>query len=220
MQNLIKHEQFEMEVLEKLHNSKVLNKLIFVGGTMLRLCYGLDRYSRDLDFWLAKDLNTDELFKKLKNTLEREYDLKDFENKHYSLLFEIYSSKYPSSLKIEIRKDKKNLRFEKRIAYSPNYNTSVILNVPTLKDMMKAKIDAFLDRGEIRDIYDIEFIFKKEIKPEVDKKTATLILDKINKLTRNDYKVKLGSLINSEKRKYYNESNFLILKDYLTSLLE
>ena len=52
MQDLIKQEQFELEVLDRLKSGRFLDRLAFGGGTMLRLCYGLDRYSIDLDFWL------------------------------------------------------------------------------------------------------------------------------------------------------------------------
>jgi len=85
--------------------------------------------------------------------------------------------------------------------------------------MMRAKIDAFLNRKEIRDVYDMEFMFKKGIKPDIDRKTAKEIIKKIDKLTKNDYKVKLGSIIEVEKRKYYNEANFRILKSYLSQRL-
>jgi predicted nucleotidyltransferase component of viral defense system len=52
MQDLIKQEQFEIEVLDRLKSGRFLDNLIFTGGTMLRLCYGLNRFSVDLDFWL------------------------------------------------------------------------------------------------------------------------------------------------------------------------
>ena len=48
------HEIFEIEVLETLKNSKLLEPLVFGGGTMLRLCFELKRYSADLDFWFVK----------------------------------------------------------------------------------------------------------------------------------------------------------------------
>ena len=54
MDELKRHEIFEMEVLEKLNSGKFLEPLVFGGGTMLRLCYELDRYSVDLDFWFVK----------------------------------------------------------------------------------------------------------------------------------------------------------------------
>ena len=50
-----KHEIFEIEVLEKLKNTRLLDPLVFGGGTMLRLCHEMQRYSVDLDFWRIKD---------------------------------------------------------------------------------------------------------------------------------------------------------------------
>ncbi|MFN3551281.1 MAG: hypothetical protein ACK4WJ_05700 [Endomicrobiia bacterium] len=41
MQELIKQEIFELELLEYLKNKNLLKDLIFVGETMLRLCYEL-----------------------------------------------------------------------------------------------------------------------------------------------------------------------------------
>ena len=57
-----KHEIFEIEVLEKLNNGRFLEPLVFGGGTMLRLCYDLNRHSTDLDFWFIKKANTTRVF--------------------------------------------------------------------------------------------------------------------------------------------------------------
>ncbi|MEO0076053.1 MAG: nucleotidyl transferase AbiEii/AbiGii toxin family protein, partial [candidate division WOR-3 bacterium] len=151
MQNLIKQEQFEIEVLEQLHKNRILNKLVFGGGTMLRLCYGLNRFSVDLDFWLIKDINPNKLFQTLKTFLEKTYTLTDAQNKFYTILFELKSSKYPRRLKIEIRKEKKLIKTERAIAYSQYADTQVLLTVVALDEMMKTKIQAFIDRREIRD---------------------------------------------------------------------
>jgi hypothetical protein len=48
------HEQFELEILSRMQSGRLLDALVFTGGTMLRLCHGLDRYSVDLDFWAAR----------------------------------------------------------------------------------------------------------------------------------------------------------------------
>ena len=61
----MRQEQFEIEVLDRLNSGKFLNKLIFVGGTMLRLCFDLNRFSVDLDFWLVQGVDQNELFKSL-----------------------------------------------------------------------------------------------------------------------------------------------------------
>ena len=49
------HEILEIGVLDKLKRAKILDDLVFGGGTMLRLCHEMKRYSVDLDFWRIKD---------------------------------------------------------------------------------------------------------------------------------------------------------------------
>ena len=143
MQDLIKQEIFELEVLDNLNSSRLLDNLIFTGGTMLRLCHGLDRYSVDLDFWVYEPDDFKKMYDSIGNCLSKYYSLKDSANKHYTLLFELKSDKYPNRLKIEIRKEKKKIKFEKSIAYSKNSNKQVMLSTVSLEDMMKAKIECF-----------------------------------------------------------------------------
>jgi len=50
MQDLIMQERFELEVLDRLNSGKFLTHIVFCGGTMLRLCHNLNRFSVDLDF--------------------------------------------------------------------------------------------------------------------------------------------------------------------------
>ena len=50
-----KHKIFEIEVFEKLKNERLIEPLVFGGGSMLRLCHELKRYSVDLDFWRIVD---------------------------------------------------------------------------------------------------------------------------------------------------------------------
>jgi predicted nucleotidyltransferase component of viral defense system len=123
MQDLIKQEQFEMEVLERLKSGRFLDNLIFTGGTMLRLCYGLNRFSVDLDFWLYKKIDTEKYFNQLKELLSKFYSVRDAENKFPTMLFEVKSKDYPRSLKIEIRKKMKRLRQNSQL---PIVNTQTL----------------------------------------------------------------------------------------------
>jgi len=179
---------------------------------MLRLCYGLDRFSVDLDFWLCRKIDTRQLFGRLKEYLSQFYFLTDSENKFYTLLLELKSKNYPRRLKIEIRKEIRQDGIEKAIAYSPYSNVQVLLNVVSLKAMMSAKIQSFLDRKEIRDAFDIEFLLKKGISLPSEIKSLERLLKGINNLTKKDYTVKLGSLLADQQRKYYIAENFKILK--------
>lgn len=215
MQDLIKQEQFEMEILERLNSSKLLDKLILGGGTMLRLCYGLNRFSVDLDFWIVKKVRFDRLLKSLKSCFKQQYKIVDATSKFYTLLFELRSKDYPRSLKIEIRKEKKRISTEQVIAYSRYSNMQVLLNVVSLKDMMAAKIDAFINRKEIRDIFDMEFLIKRGIEPDAPRNKLQKVLKGIDSLKRRDYTVKLGSILPAKERQYYLRENFKILKQAL-----
>ncbi|MCX8009520.1 MAG: nucleotidyl transferase AbiEii/AbiGii toxin family protein, partial [Ignavibacteria bacterium] len=66
MQDLQDLEIFEIEILELLNSIKVLDALFFGGGTMLRLCHNLNRFSIDLDFWLKKTEDAKTVFERIK----------------------------------------------------------------------------------------------------------------------------------------------------------
>lgn len=212
MRNLIKQEQFELEVLERLNSKQFLRNLVLGGGTMLRLCFGLNRFSADLDFWIVKKVNQTKLFKDMKEYLTQYYVLKDAASKFNTLLFEIRSRDYPRSLKIEIRRQIRKISTEQAIAYSPYSTRQVFLKVVSLTGMMRAKIEAFLNRKEIRDVFDIEFLLKKGVTLDIPDEILKKILKGIDALTPRDYKVKLGSILEEKQRKYYVTENFKILK--------
>ena len=95
MDTLRQHEIFEIEVLEQMNNSKMLEPLVFGGGTMLRLCHELNRYSVDLDFWFLRKVPKDAFFEIGRKTFERNYEVTDAQMKHYTILFELRSARYP-----------------------------------------------------------------------------------------------------------------------------
>jgi len=217
---LIKQEQFELEVLDRMKSKRILDRLVFTGGTMLRLCYGLNRFSADLDFWVIKEIDFKKLFTDIHDCLSQFYIVKDATEKFFTLLFEIKSPSYLKNLKIEIRREVKKVKTELTIAYSKYSNIQVLLNAVSPGDMMKAKIEAFLKRGEIRDVFDIEFLFKKGVDIKESKEVVKRILKKIESLSPLDYKVKLGSIIEEEDREYYIKENFKILKMKLKEMLK
>jgi predicted nucleotidyltransferase component of viral defense system len=212
MQDLIKQEQFEIEVLDKLKSGGFLEKMVFTGGTCLRLCYELNRYSVDLDFWIVQEIKMNKMFEELKKYLSKFYKIKDAMNKFFTIVIEIKKDGFPRSLKIEIRKEKRKIKTEQAIAYSRYSNIQVLLKIPTLEEMMKFKIEAFLSRKEIRDIFDIEFLFKRGVPLNVQSETIEKVIKGIDSLSKKDYTVKLGSLLSKEEREYYNKENFKIIK--------
>ena len=217
---MILHEQFELEILSRMQSGRLLDALVFTGGTMLRLCHGLERYSVDLDFRAPKNgMDWTRYARSLEEHLSRDYRVVDAANKRYSIVVELKSPAYPRSLKIEIRKDVSAVKTEMNIAYSPASTIQVIVKTVALDEMMKMKIEAFLSRKEIRDAYDLEFLIKRGIKLGADAKTAGRLLTGVEELGKKDFSVKLGALLPADLRKYYLQNGFKILKAELTGIL-
>jgi len=213
MDDLKKHEMFEMEVLEKLNSGKFLEPLVFGGGTMLRLCYELARYSVDLDFWFVKKVPEKEYFTRLKDHLGKDLEITDAQIKYHTLLFEMRSPSYPKRLKIEIRRMMKKCDLQERIAFSKYSNLQVILKAHTLEQTMKNKVEAALERKEIRDCFDIEFILRKGVPLTADKEQLAGLTRLIDSFGEKDYKVTLGSVLEAETRSYYVKNGFGFLAE-------
>ncbi|MBR0962491.1 nucleotidyl transferase AbiEii/AbiGii toxin family protein [Tardiphaga sp. 538_B7_N1_4] len=83
-QNLMK-EAIHLHLLSALSEAGILQHVIFQGGTALRLCYGGERYSEDLDFVCGKagaylkdvefDALVDKALETTKRTLQRDFDI-------------------------------------------------------------------------------------------------------------------------------------------------
>lgn len=220
MQDLIKQEQFELEVLDKLNSEKLLNRVVFCGGTMLRLCHGLNRFSVDLDFWVAGDIDEKGFFENVRKCLARSYEITDAAMKFHTMLFEIRSKGYPRRLKLEIRREAKNIAIEKAIAYSPHSNLQVIVKAARLDEVIKSKIDAFLGRDEVRDVFDIEFLLKKGIKLDgIPVEKLRKVMQNMEKLRPRDYTARLGPLLEAKERAYYSKENFKILKAAIAAVI-
>lgn len=217
---LEQHEIFEIELLDKLKTGHLLNPLVFGGGTMLRLCHGLNRYSAGLDFWIIKKTVVQEYFEKLCGLLQNSYELTDAQIKHYSILVEIRSANYPKRLKVEIRKKIRDFDFQDRIAYSIHNTKQVLLRTHTLEQTMKNKINALMDRNEIRDAFDIEFLLRKGIAlPALNKNHIDQMMQKLDSYKIHDFKVKLGSIIEADQREYYMQNRFTFIKETLNVCL-
>jgi len=213
------HEIFEIEILDCMKSAKLLEPLIFGGGTMLRLCHELKRYSVDLDFWFLKKISEEIFFDKLQNAMSKIYEITDAQIKHYTLLIELRNREYPKRLKIEIRRAVENCDFQEAIAFSRFATNQVALRAHTLNQTMINKLSALQDRGEIRDCFDIEFLLRRGVAfPDDIAKISARILNIIDGFKSIDYKVKLGSILEADIREYYVTQGFSFLKEHLSSV--
>jgi hypothetical protein len=201
VERLANHEAFEMEVLQCLKSKGLLHPLVFGGGTMLRLCHEMPRYSLDMDFWFYKEVAYDSFYHQLENLISQQYDVTDMQNKFSSILVEIRKRAGMPKLKIEIRKSlAAGGTTEEKIAFSPHFN----------------KVSALLDRVEIRDAFDLEFLARRGVDLDLSQQDKKEIIERLHGFTRKDFSVKLGSVLPSEVRDYYNQQKFTYLEEKLT----
>lgn len=143
---------------------------VFHGGTAIWRCYNGNRFSEDLDFYLNKDLNKINLFfaslEKKGFVIEKK---KIGENSIFStLIFDRTIVRFEA-----IFKQVKGILKEYELA-DGNFTNLYTLSS---EQLIKEKIDAYINRRKIRDIYDIFFliryvndfnIIKKDLKKLID----------------------------------------------------
>ena len=168
-----------------------------------------------LDFWFRKAIEPEKFFLACKEIFSAFYRLKDAAQKHYTLLFELASPDYPRALKIEIRREIKKVKTEDAIAFSPYSRRQVLVRVVSLEAMMQGKIEALLERKEIRDCFDIEFLLKRGVELKAQPEVLAKMVSIIEGFRKQDYSVKLGSLLEAEDRRFYATNNFRFLLTYL-----
>lgn len=146
--------------------TKIQDKpLVLKGGTSLMLCYGLDRFSEDLDFDIQGDFTG-------KNTINLENVLNSVKGKNFDILDVAVRKSTDTVTRYMINyRDKEldtnhNLKIE--ISYrTPNHSYKHINGIKTadIKDIANFKVNSVLDtqyesRTKARDLYDTAYIAK------------------------------------------------------------
>ncbi|MDY6905923.1 MAG: nucleotidyl transferase AbiEii/AbiGii toxin family protein [Thermodesulfobacteriota bacterium] len=219
MDTFEQHEVFEIEVLDRLNRAGALEPLVFGGGTMLRLCHELPRYSVDLDFWFIKTVDEKAYSRQLQDLLQANYEITDAQLKHYSLVVELRSARYPRRLKIEIRREVRQWDCQQKIAFSRFDTRQVLVRTHTLEQTMENKVAALLDRAEIRDGFDIEFLLRRGIGlPPLDTARLEKLKTRLGRFKEKDFKVGLGSVLEGDMRAYYAANGFAFFNERLNTI--
>lgn len=166
----ILREEIEISILNALSQSNLGSKLIFKGGTALRLCYNSPRFSQDLDFNQKEKIDILDLKKVLKTLSKVLPDVlvKDVFDKR-NTIFSLLSVSHPIlkqdfSIKIEISKKKYKLTkkdFSLKTIESPINPLTPILYTYSLERILYEKKLAIKTRKQARDYFDLWFIGQK-----------------------------------------------------------
>jgi predicted nucleotidyltransferase component of viral defense system len=167
-------EYIQLSILDYLSATQYIRKLIFIGGTNLRLVKGIDRFSEDLDFD-CKEMNKEEFLNMSDNVMQflkrngykvesRDKDspeLTAFRKNIYfpAFLFDIGLSMHKEQrflIKIEAE--------DQGVAYTPEIKNIrgcgyyFPFPVPSDSVLCAMKAKALLERGKGRDFYDFMFL--------------------------------------------------------------
>lgn len=172
--------QIEKDYLQHLFllflSRHIKDEMIFKGGTALQKAYGLNRFSEDLDFTLIKEFNIDELMDKIKRDIENfgfetEYSLiKSYISKNYRLRIKgpLYdgTEKTIASLRIEISLRKDLLLKPDAREIVPIYTDMqpYLILIMNINEILAEKTRTIFQREKARDVYDLWFLLKKEVK--------------------------------------------------------
>ena len=163
----------------------IFESAVFHGGTAIWRCYGGNRFSEDLDFYLPREkLKIDSLFTRLQD-----------------LGFSVQKKKLSErSLYSELAWNRTSVRleaiFKKTEGHLKEYQTvdGNFLTVYTLlpEEFIAEKVQAYLGRRKVRDLYDIFFLMRfvtnraavkphilrlqKEFNPPVDEKELIVLI--------------------------------------------
>lgn len=162
----IVREEYEMILLSSLLQSDFGSKLVFRGGTTLRLAYGSPRFSDDLDFSQIKKITEEEFLAWAKEVANLNSNLEVVEaRKKYFTLFALFRIKDPVlakafSIKIEIstrgngwKRVKDYTLMNLRSNVTPITITAQVAAVEKIKREKQT-----IKPSRIRDIFDLWFI--------------------------------------------------------------
>ncbi len=146
----------------------VFDKAVFHGGTAIWRCYDGKRFSEDLDFYLPKDSHKlTQLFEKLQKSGFEIKKKKISENSVYSEL-EINRT----SVRLEAT-------FQKKPAIICDYEMSdgnfISVYSLTAEDFLIEKMNTYLKRFKVRDLWDVFFLLKTIPNPQNIREIETLI---------------------------------------------
>lgn len=162
-------EEYEMVLLQNLFGSSFGSKLIFRGGTALRLAYGSPRFSDDLDFSALEKIEEDTFRKWCGEVVQTNSNLSvsDCRQKFYTLfaLFKVADPALPQAFSIKIEISIRGNGWVKGKTFnlvnisSQATPITVLAQVATLEKIKTEKTT--IQPPRIRDVFDLWFINQK-----------------------------------------------------------
>ena len=158
-------------------------KAVIHGGTAIWRCYSGNRFSEDVDVYIARDKNKiNEMFSSLENRGFLVIKKRIKENSLYSTL------RFNRSI-VRLEALFKSMKYPFLKEYEASDGISINVFTLTPEGLIKEKISAYLKRRKIRDLYDIFFLLRYvKDKKSINKDLKDFIKNFINPIDEQDLK--------------------------------
>ncbi len=167
-------EYLQTLLLNRLSKSGFAKELVFIGGTSLRFCHGLDRFSEDLDFdyfGADRELLRDS-FDAIAGHVSNEgllcstaHDYRNSDNfckMQFPDISKTYGLDDPRKkiwVKIDIQKNK--TPYEKQLHYVNRFGHFFPVYLPVINVLLSMKAIVLTQRAKARDMYDFSFLCQR-----------------------------------------------------------
>ena len=215
----IAREYCQHNILAGIYSNENSRKLLFKGGTALRIIYQSPRFSEDLDFTGVQNITYYEIEKLLTEALVNleswglDLDINEAKKTTGGYLskirFHLYEYKFLINLEISFRQRQGKTISEITSIKNDYIHTYSIIHL-TLSDIVNGKIAALISRSKPRDWYDLYFFLHNQMLDNEQKNQLLQILQKLKKTEINFKK---------ELKEFLPRSHHLILKDFKATLI-
>jgi predicted nucleotidyltransferase component of viral defense system len=202
--------------LSHLYQVKGSERLLFKGGTALRIVYHSPRFSEDLDFTGVQitQKEVESLFAETLSVLEQtgvpvKLNTATDTTGGYigNATLDIYGHKIDIHIEVSLRKSKP-IKGHQTLITSEFIPPYTLVHLPQ-EDLVQGKLDALLDRQKPRDFYDLYFLLRGGQFTAKQKNSLPQVLQLL-KATKISF--------NSELKTFLPKSHQMIIKDFKQTL--
>lgn len=202
--------------LSAFYQCKGSDRILFKGGTALRLIYGSPRFSEDLDFsgFRVRTPAIEELVVESLSRVERAGIALDIEEAQttsggYLGIIHCRFLDYPVEIQLEISLRGLAIRKPETALIAGDFLPAyTLLHLPQ-ELLVEEKLQALLTRAKPRDFYDLYFILRKGLLPKKSRRILSEILTRLEEVPRESLK---------ELRLFLPQDQHGIVRDFRATL--
>lgn len=210
-------EYIQLLILDFLSATPYIRKVVFIGGTNLRLVKGIDRFSEDLDFDCTDFSKEDfmEMTDAIINFLKRDglqVEVRDRENKRLTafrrnihfpgLLFDLGLSGHKEErFLVKVESENQQVQYAPKLFNIKGCGLYFPFPVPPDGVLCSMKLSAMLARQKGRDFYDAMFLLA-QTQPDYTFLTENLNIHNLGELKTAVFEVLKSTDLNIKKRDF------------------